>query len=86
MDIFLFVVVIIGMAGILYLLMRWEKRTKQNFKDKASDLLLVSDPNPKEVKDTLKNLHLYAGRIRKDKEALRLIGELREKHGHLLTR
>ena len=74
------------MAGIFYLLVRSEKSTKKNYKEKAANLLLTSDPDLKELKDTIKNLHLYAGRIRKDKEALNLITQLRDKHGHLLIK
>ena len=86
MDLFLFIMVIVGMAGIFYLLMRWEKRTKKDYKEKAANLLLTSDPDPREVKDTIKNLHLYAGRFKKDKEAVNLITQLQDKHGHLLIK
>jgi len=84
MDVFLFILVIIGMAGVFYLLMRWEKSSKNTYKKKAANLLQTHDPNPKEVRDTIKNLRLYAGHIVKDKEAIRLITELQDKHGHLL--
>lgn len=86
MDLFLFIMVIVGMGGIFYLMVRWEKKTKKNYKEKAADLLLTSDPDLKELKDTIKNLHLYAGRFRKDKEAVNLITELQNKHGHLLIK
>lgn len=78
--------VIIGMVGIFYLMMRWEKRTKKSYKEKAANLLLTSDPDLKELKDTIKNLHLYSGRIKKDKEAVNLITQLQDKHGHLLIK
>jgi hypothetical protein len=86
MDLFLFILIIVGMAGIFYLLVRWEKRTKKDYKEKAANLLLTSDPDPREVKDTIKNLHLYSGRFRKDKEAVSLITELQDKHGHLIVK
>ena len=86
MDVFLFIIVIVGMVGIFYLMMRWEKSTKKTYKEKAANLLLTSDPDLKELKDTIKNLHLYAGRFRKDKEALSLITQLQDKHGHLLIK
>ena len=86
MDLFLFIMVIVGMAGIFYLLVRWEKRTKKDYKEKAANLLLTSDPDPREVKDTIKNLHLYSGRIKKDKEAVNLITQLQDKHGNLLIK
>ncbi len=84
MDVFYFIVIIVGMVGIFYLLVRWEKRTKKDYKEKAANLLLTSDPDPREVKDTIKNLHLYAGHFKKDKEAINLITDLQDKHGHLL--
>ena len=74
------------MVGVFYLLMRWEKSTKKSYKKKAENLLLTSDPDPKEVKDTIKNRHLYSGRFRKDKEAISLITQLQDKHGHLLIK
>ena len=86
MDTFLFVMIIVGMVGIFYLLMRWEKNTKKSYKEKAANLLLTSDPDLTELKDTIKNLHLYAGRFRKDKEAINLITELQNKNGHLLIK
>ena len=86
MDLFLFIMVIVGMAGIFYLLVRWEKRTKKDYKEKAANLLLTSDPDPREVKDTIKNLHLYSGRLKKDKEAVNLITQLQDKHGNLLIK
>lgn len=84
MDTFLFIVIIVGLVGIFYLLTRWEKSTKKNYKEKAANLLLTSDPDPREVRDTIKNLRLYSGRVFKDKEAINLITQLQDKHGHLL--
>jgi hypothetical protein len=86
MDTFYFVLIILALVGIFLLLVRWEKRSKKNYKEKANDLLLTSDPDPKELVDTIKNLRLYAGHFRKDKEAISLVTALQNKHGHLLIK
>lgn len=83
MDVFYFILIFVGMGGMFYLLVMWDRRAKQSYKDKANDLLLMSDPNPKEVRDVIKNLRLYAGRFKKDKEAINLITKLQNKHKHI---
>lgn len=86
MDIFYFILIILALVGVFFLLVRWEKRAKRSYKEKANNLLLASDPDPKEVVDTIKNLRLYAGRFKKDKEAVSLVAALQNKYGHLLIK
>jgi hypothetical protein len=84
-DIFYFVIFILVLAAIFIFLMRWEKRIKARYKDKAIIMLETTiDPDPKEVKETIKYLRLYSGRIKKDHEALNLIRSLQNKYNHLL--
>jgi hypothetical protein len=84
MDIAVFILIIIVLAGLFYLLAKSEARTKNRYKEKAESLLAISDPDPRGVRETIKYLRLYSGRIFRDKEALKLADNLREKHGHLL--
>lgn len=84
MDIFYCVLMIGALIGIYALIMRWEKRDKNKWKQKAANLLLTSDPDPGELRKTIKSLRLYAGRFRKDKEVIKLVTDLQDRHGHLL--
>ena len=84
MDIAIFVIIILALAGLFYFVMRWEGRVKRRYKEKAISLLDMRDPDPKDVRDTIKNLRLYIGKIKKDKEAKKLVIDLQDKHGHLL--
>ena len=84
MDIAVFIVIILVLVGLFIFLIRWESRIKRRYKAKALTLLDMGDPNPVEVRDTIKNLRLYMGRLRKDKEAQSLIISLQDKYGHLL--
>ena len=84
MDIAVFILIIAALVGLYILLTKSETRTKNRYKEKAESLLELKDPDPKEVRETIKYLRLYGGRIFKDKEAFRLADNLREKYGHLL--
>lgn len=84
MDIVIFILLIVALAGLFIFLMRWESRVKRKYKQKAIALLDMGDPNPAEVKETIKNLRLYTGKIKRDREAIGLIGSLQSKYGHLL--
>ena len=85
MDILLFVIFVLVLVALFIFLLRWEKRIKARYKDKAVFMLEMTDsPDPKEVKETIKYLRLYSGRIRKDHEALNLIRSLQNKYDHML--
>ena len=84
MDIAVFILIIIALVALFIYLTKSETRTKNRYKEKAESLLETHDPDRKDVRETIKYLRLYSGRIFRDKEALRLADNLREKHGHLL--
>ena len=84
MDIALFILFVAVLVGLFVFLMKWESRVKRRYKDKAISLLDMGDPNPNDVRDTIKNLRLYIGKIKKDKEARQLVRDLQDKYGHLL--
>jgi hypothetical protein len=85
MDYFYFFLIIIGLVGILVLISRYEKGIKAKYKKTAYQLLETSDPNPKEVKDTIRCLRIYGGRFFKDKECMDLIDRLLVKFGSQLS-
>jgi hypothetical protein len=83
MDIFYFILIILGLAAIMYLLVRYEKGTKLKYKKTAYSLLETVKPSAQEIKDTIKGLRLYGGRWRKDKECYQLVERLQVKYDSL---
>jgi hypothetical protein len=84
MEYFLFALVVLALVAAVFIISKMDARTRNKYKSDAYRLLETHDPYPKEVKDTIKGLRLYAGRWKKDKESVQLIKLLQEKHGHLL--
>ena len=84
MEYFVFAIVMLVLIALVILLSRVDTRINNKHKKDAYRLLETPDPYPKEVKDTIKGLRLYSGRIKKDKESAQLIERLHEKHGHLI--
>jgi hypothetical protein len=76
MDYFYFVLIIFALIGVIVLIDRYEKGIKKTYKKIAYGLLEASQPNPKEVKDTIRGLRLYGGRFFKDKECVQLVDRL----------
>jgi hypothetical protein len=76
MDWLLFVLLIIVLIGIVILLRRSDARTKNKYRKAAYDLLEKTNPDPKQIKDTIRYLRLYGGRWRKDKEFIELVRRL----------
>jgi hypothetical protein len=83
MDYLYFVLMILVLVAAFVFLMRIDRKAKNKYKADAYELLENSDPEPKHVKDTVRGLRLYSGRIRKDKEAQELVRRLLDKHGHV---
>jgi hypothetical protein len=84
MDALFFIVLFAVLIGLFVLLSVMETKTRNGYKNQAKALLKTDDPDPKEVKQTIKCLRLYGGRIFKDKESFQLANELRDKYGHLI--
>jgi hypothetical protein len=76
MDVFIFVILILALAGGWYLLNRMDKRTKNKHKMDAYRLLDTPTASKQEIKQTIKMLRLYGGRFRKDKEFIQLVNKL----------
>lgn len=70
---------IIILVLLLVGLNKLDVSTKKQHKQAAYKLLETSAPDTKEVKNVIKNLRLYGGRWRKDKECAQLIQRLQDK-------
>ena len=84
MEYLFFILFLAFLVLLIILISKIDAREKAKHKKDAYRLMELSDPNPKELKETIKGLQLYGGRLRKDKEAMQLIKSLQDKHGHLL--
>lgn len=82
MDYFYFFLFLLALIAGLIFLMRADRRIRSRYKKTAYRLLETANPNSKEVRDTIKGLRLYGGRIRKDKESLQLVNRLLDKLGN----
>jgi hypothetical protein len=71
-EIVAFILIVIVLAVSIWLLIRSEKRTKNKWKLTAYKLLEEKNPDPKKVKETIKFLRIYGGRINKDHEFTQL--------------
>jgi hypothetical protein len=79
MDYFYFALIVLGLAGIIFLLNRYEKRIKVRYKKTAYVLLDDERADTKQIKETIKGLRLYGGRLFKDKECVKLVARLQDK-------
>jgi len=79
MEYVYFVLLILFLGLVLILLSRLDRRTKNKWRKSAYDLLEMANPDSKEIVKTIKNLRLYGGRIRRDKEFQQIISRLHEK-------
>ena len=83
MDYVYFFLVILALIGVFIILTRIDRKAKNNYKTDAYELLETSSPDPKRLKNCIRGLRLYSGRIKKDKEARDLVRRLIDKHGHV---
>ena len=79
MDYVYIALFVIILVLLLVGLSKLDARTKKKQKQAAYKLLETSNPEAKEVKNAIKNLRLYGGRWRKDKECFQLIQRLQDK-------
>lgn len=79
MDYVIFALMILALIGVMLLLRKWDKNTKNKHRKTAYSLLEMNDPDPREIKSTLRGLQMYGGRWRKDKEFSLLIKRLSDK-------
>ena len=84
MDYLAFILFILALVGLFIFLRKLDAKDKNKFKKAAYNLLETSDPDPKEVKNTLRGLRLYGGKFRKDKEFMLLIKRLHDKYEGIL--
>lgn len=68
MDYVWFVLMVLVLVGAWILVNRIDKRAKERYRREAYRILDMDNPTEKELKDTLRGLSLYGGRMKKDKE------------------
>lgn len=68
MDYVWFALIVLALIGAWLLVNRIDRRAKERYRRDAYRILDKEDPTEKEVKDTLRGLSLYGGRLKKDKE------------------
>ncbi len=68
MDYVWFILMVLVLVGAWILVNRIDKRAKERYRRDAYRILDMEDPSEKELKDTLRGLSLYGGRIKRDKE------------------
>lgn len=76
MDYLWFIIMIVVLVGAWILVNRFDKRAKQRYRRDAYRVLDLDNPSDAEVKDVLRGLALYGGRVRKDKEFVELIKKI----------
>jgi cbb3-type cytochrome oxidase subunit 3 len=79
MDYFWFFLFLIFLVLVLFVLNKMDRLNKNKYREAAYMLLETDNPDPKEIKSTIKGLQLYGGRIRKDQEFTKLIRQLQDK-------
>ena len=84
MDYVYFILAFLVLVAAFIFLVRIDRKSKNNYKATAYELLETSSPNPKHVKDCVRGLRLYGGHMKKDKEAHDLVRQLIDKHGQFL--
>ena len=72
MDYVWLAVMILLLIGVMFLVRRFDKKAKAVNREEAYRVLDLQNPSEKELKNAIKGLHLYVGRIRKDKEFVAL--------------
>jgi hypothetical protein len=79
MDYLWFILMIAALAGAWILVNRFDKRAKERSRREAYRVLDLENPTEQEVKEALRGLSLYGGRLRKDKEFSELKNRLARK-------
>ena len=69
------IILLVLVIGLLVVL----SKAKKEYKKDAYRLLKKSNPNSKDIKETIKALNRYVGRWSKDEEAVQLIRRLMDK-------
>ena len=79
MELAILIIILIILAVLVIGLPIVLAKAKKEYKKDAYRLLKKSNPNPKDVKETINSLNRYVGRWSKDEEAAQLIKRLMDK-------
>ena len=78
-DVLTYIGVMIVLGGAWYFIKRMDNAAKDKSRETAYRLLEMEDPPVKEVKRTIRDLHLYGGRLKRDQEFMQLRRRLSQK-------
>ena len=79
MEYLTFILIVLFLVFLLFFLFRIENRTKNKWRKTAYKILEMKGPTKEDILKTIKNLRLYGGRYRRDKEFIQLIERLQER-------
>jgi hypothetical protein len=79
MQYVIFSLVVLVLVGLLFIVRWTDNNAKNKYRRDAYKLLDSPAPDPAMIKKTMKGLHIYGGRWRRDKEFAQLIRRLSEK-------
>jgi hypothetical protein len=78
-DILSYIGLMVVLAAAMYFIHRMDKSAKAKSRENAYRLLDMEDPPPRDLKRTIRDLSLYGGRLKRDKEFLQLKERLNRK-------
>lgn len=79
LDILWYIGVIAILVAGWWLIKRMDDAAKDKSRENAYKLLEMENPPKKELKKTIRALHIYGGRVRRDQEFLQLRARLTQK-------
>ena len=78
-DVLTYLGVMVVLGGAWWFIKRMDGAAKDKSREKAYKLLEMDNPPAKEIKRTIRDLHLYGGRLKRDKEFVQLRVKLTQK-------
>jgi hypothetical protein len=78
-DVVGYIIVMVVLGGAWYLIKRLDNNAKNKSRENAYRLLEMENPPAKELKRTIRDLHLYGGRVRRNQEFIQLRQRLTRK-------
>jgi hypothetical protein len=78
-DVLWYVLAMAVLIGAWWFIKRMDGAAKDKSREKAYKLLEMENPPAKDIKKTIRDLHLYGGRMKRDQEFLQLRVRLTKK-------
>ena len=78
-DIITYIAVMVVLGGAWWFIKRMDATAKNKSRENAYRLLDMETPPAKELKRTIRDLHIYGGRMKRDQEFIQLRAKLTRK-------